>query len=367
VALHHLDCDLDGQGLNSLPPSGASLMAKKELQSVNKELPSVEEALRQRERRLRQQKILVDLARDPIFVWDFDGGILEWNRGCEVLYGFSAAEAVGKRIEELLRTTVPGSSVEAMRTALLREKSWSGELLQCAKDGRSIAVESRLQLEAIDGRRFVLETGRDIGERKRWEERQDILLKELTHRVKNILAVVQAVAGQTANETGAGKEFIVAFRGRVAALATAQDLLAQSEWHGADLEALVRGELKPYESKRAERVSVAGESVTLPAGLATPFGLVIHELAVNAAKFGSLSVTEGNVAVSWDLKENSGKRVLTLTWREQNGPKVGKDAPKGSGGVLIDRALPGAKIKRDSAPDGVVCTIELPLPADERS
>jgi len=88
---------------------------------------------------------------------------------------------------------------------------------------------------------------------------------------------------------------------------------------------------------------------------------------VNAAKNGSLSVTEGNVAVSWQLKENSGKRVLTLTWREQNGPQVGKDAPKGSGCLLIDRALPGAKIKRDLDPGGVVCTIELPLPADGRS
>jgi len=342
-------------------------MAKKELQSVNKKLRSVEEALRQSERRLQQQKILIDLAHDPIFVWDVDGGgILEWNRGCEVLYGFSAAEAVGKNIQELLGTTVSGSSVEAMRATLLRDKSWSGELQQRAKDGQTIAVESRLQLQAIDGRRFVLETGRDLSERKRWEERQDMLLKEVTHRVKNILAVVQAVAGQTAKETGAGKDFITAFRGRVAALANAQDLLAQSQWHGADLEALVQTELKPYESKRADRISVKGDAVRLPAGIATPLGLVVHELAVNAAKYGALSVTEGNVAVSWTLNGTGGERLLTLTWREEKGPKVGKDGQKGGGGLLIDRALPGAKIKRDLEPDGVICTIEMPMPAGER-
>jgi two-component system, chemotaxis family, CheB/CheR fusion protein len=327
----------------------------------------VEEALRQSERRLRQQKILVDLARDPIFVWDFDGAVLEWNRGCEVLYGFSAAEAVGKKIDELLCTTVPDSSIEAMRATLLGEGTWSGQLIQRAKDGRSIPVESRLHLEEIDGKRVVLETGRDIGDRKGWEDRQEMLLNELKHRVKNILAVVQAVAGQTANETGAGKEFLTTFRGRVAALASAQDLLAQSEWHGADLEELVRAELKPYESKRAERVSAGGEPVTLAPGIATPLGLIIHELAVNAAKYGSLSVTQGNVAVGWTVQEDRGKRLLTLTWRERNGPKVGKAAPKGGGGVLIERALPDAKITRELNPEGVVCTIRLPLAAgDER-
>jgi two-component system CheB/CheR fusion protein len=208
----------------------------------------------------------------------------------------------------------------------------------------------------------VLETARDIGDRKRWEDRQDMLLNELKHRVKNILAVVQAVAGQTANETGAGKEFLTTFRGRVAALAGAQDLLAQSEWHGADLEQLVRAELKPYESKRADRVSARGESVMLAPGIATPLGLVIHELAVNAAKYGSLSVTQGDVGVSWTMQESGGKRLLTLIWRERNGPEVGKPAPKGGGGALIDRALPDAKITRELDPEGVVCTIRLPLP-----
>jgi two-component system, chemotaxis family, CheB/CheR fusion protein len=86
---------------------------------------------------------------------------------------------------------------------------------------------------------------------------------------------------------------------------------------------------------------------------------------VNAAKHGSLSVPQGNVAVRWTVQETGGKRLLTLIWRERNGPKVGKATSKGSGGALIDRALPDAKITRDLDPDGVVCIIELPL-ANER-
>jgi two-component system CheB/CheR fusion protein len=124
-----------------------------------------EEALRESERLLKQHRTLLDLARDPIFVWDFDVGILEWNRGCEALYGFSRAEALGKKTEELLGTDVPGSSLDAMRSALLRERTWSGKLLHKDKSGRAITVDSRLQLDTIDGRRFVFETERDSRER----------------------------------------------------------------------------------------------------------------------------------------------------------------------------------------------------------
>jgi two-component system CheB/CheR fusion protein len=121
----------------------------------------VEEALRGSEIRLRQQKTLLDLVRDPIFVWDFDGGILEWNRGCEALYGFTRAEAVGKGVADLLGTGVPGSSLDAMRSALLRDRNWSGELIRKDKSGRVVNVDSQLQLEMIDGRRLVYETARD--------------------------------------------------------------------------------------------------------------------------------------------------------------------------------------------------------------
>ena len=322
----------------------------------------IEEALRESEGRLRQQKRLVDLSGDPILVWNFDNGILEWNRGCERLYGFASSEAVGKRIEQLLETSVPGSNFEAVRAALLSGKSWSGELLQKAKDGRLVTVESRLQLEEIDGHRFVLEIARDSGDRKRWEQRQDLLVREVNHRVKNILTVVQAIAGQTSRETASVNDFINTFRGRLAALASAHDLLVQSEWHGADLETLVRSELKPYEGKRAERLRIAGPNVVLPSGIATPFGLVLHELAVNAAKHGALSVPEGNVSISWTLDGGGIRPRLSLLWSEQHGPTVEPPSKaRGAGSSLIEHALPDSKIEREFKATGLVCKVELPL------
>jgi two-component system CheB/CheR fusion protein len=327
----------------------------------------VEEALRESERRLREQKSLVDLARDPIFIWDFDGAILEWNRGCEALYGYSRVEAVGRKIHELLGTTVPGSSVGTMRSTLLRDGIWSGELQQRAKDRQIVVTESRLQLESIDGRRFVFETCRDLGDRKRWEQRQEMLVDEIKHRVKNIITVVQALASQTAKEAPAVADFNTVFRGRLSALASAHDLLVQSEWKGADLEALVRSELKPYDSKQVDRVRVSGSPILLPSTVATPFGLVLHELTVNAAKHGALSVPDGNVEVSWAATRRDGKEWLALIWREQGGPAIGTVKSAGDGSVLIEHALPDARIRRNFESSGLVCTIEMPLaPPEER-
>jgi two-component system, chemotaxis family, CheB/CheR fusion protein len=124
----------------------------------------VEEALRQTEQNLRQENRLVDLSRAPLFVWDFDGGILRWNRGCEELYGYTADEALGKNKEKLLNTAVPGSTFVAVRQQLVDEGSWRGKLRQKTKDGREVIVESQLELTRVDGRRIVLEGVRDIAD-----------------------------------------------------------------------------------------------------------------------------------------------------------------------------------------------------------
>src|SRR5690606_7625860 len=159
--------------------------------------------------------------------------------------------------------------------------SWSGELRHRAKDGRWLTVESRAQFGDMDGRRLVLESTRDITDRKAWDERQQLLLRELTHRVKNTLTVVQSIAHQTLRTTPRTEDFAERFNGRLMALAAAHALLVQSDWGGADLAALARSQLAPYVGDRSGRVQIVGEEAMLPADLATPFGLVLHELAVN--------------------------------------------------------------------------------------
>jgi two-component system, chemotaxis family, CheB/CheR fusion protein len=260
----------------------------------------VEQALRESGQLLRHEKRLMDLSRDPIFIWDFDGGILEWNRGSEELYGYSREEALGQRKDELLATTVPGSSFDKLRAKLLEEGSWNGVLGQRTKDRRALTVESRIVLDSTDGRRLALESTRDVTERNLWEERQQLLLGELSHRVKNTLTVVQAIARMTARGRSA-QEFMARFEGRLSALARAHDQLAGSDWQGADLGALARAQLEPYTSENPDRLHLNGEPISLPADVATPFGLILHELATNAAKHGSLSDPSGTVRLSWSL------------------------------------------------------------------
>jgi two-component system CheB/CheR fusion protein len=321
----------------------------------------VEEALRKSERRLSQQSQLVELSRAPIFVWEFSGKIVLWNRGSQELYGYSSAEAIGKRKDQLLGTVVAGSSFEELKIRLQREGSWSGELDHKTKDGRTLTVESRLQLETFDGHQLVFESTRDITERKAWESRQHMLLRELGHRVRNTLTVVQAVAHQTFRGVQGYEGALRLFEGRLSALATAHNLLTDSHWSGADLMSLARHQLEPYMSGGFDRISMSGEAVSLPPSIATPFGLVLHELATNAARHGSLSVPAGVVELTWVVGLKSSERILTVTWRETRGPPVQRPSFGGLGSALIEGAIPEATVKRDFAPDGLVCTIEVPL------
>ena len=322
----------------------------------------VEEALRDSEQRLSQVQRLLELSGDPIFIWDAGGEIVEWNRGCEQLYGYTRQEALGGKAEELLQTSVLGSSMVELRTRLSEQQSWSGELRQRSKSGGDLVVETNIVLRDMGGRRLALESGRDITERKQWEKRQTMLLAELSHRIKNTLAVVQAIAHQSLRR-GSSEDFIQRFDGRLAALARAHDLLVQSQWEGADLATLARSQLEPYASENPKRLKIEGQPITLFADIATPLGLVLHELATNAAKYGSLSVQDGIVDVTWTLlTPRNGPLVLTLVWREKNGPPISRPDSNGFGSALIESGIPQARVSRDFRHDGLVCTIGLTLP-----
>jgi two-component system CheB/CheR fusion protein len=322
----------------------------------------VEQSLRESERHLGQEKRLVDLSRDPIFVWDFEGGIIDWNRGSEELYGYRRAEALGQHKEQLLRTTVPGSSFEKLKARLLKDGSWHGELRQRTKQGKELIVESRLQLETFEGQRLVLESIHDVTDSRTLERRQRLLMSELTHRVRNILAVIQAIARQTLRSSPAKEDFVERFEGRLAALAGAHTLLVQSDWIGADLGELAHQQLDAHIAENPDRLRIQGEPILLPADIATPFGLVLHELATNAAKYGALTNSVGSVAVTWTVSAGNNPRRLRFVWKETDGPAPSRLASRGFGSTLIETAIPGAQVRREFEPDGFACTIELPVP-----
>jgi two-component system CheB/CheR fusion protein len=135
----------------------------------------------------------------------------------------------------------------------------------------------------------------------------------------------------------------------------------QSDWKGADLRDLARQQLGAYATDNPDRVRFEGEPILLPPDVATPFGLVLHELATNAAKHGALSNHDGRVMANWTAGERNNHRFLTLRWSEEGGPAVRKPGAPGFGSTLIDTAIPGAQVKREFLPNGFNCTIEVPF------
>ena len=205
----------------------------------------------------------------------------------------------------------------------------------------------------------------DISERKEAESRQIGLMNELNHRVKNTLATVQALAAQTMRGSGVSEEVRAAFEARLLALSRTHDQLTRAGWQAADLASILKCALAPYENSSGGRINLGQDPVRLQPQAALTLAMVLHELAANAARHGSLAAPEGTLDVSWRVLGENGARRLRFEWRESGGPPV--EAPKhtGFGMRLAERSVTRAlKGSLDMAfdPGGVRCTMELPLP-----
>jgi two-component sensor histidine kinase len=203
----------------------------------------------------------------------------------------------------------------------------------------------------------------DVTERKEGEAHLRLLLRELTHRSKNLLAVIQAMARQTARHTGSVESFLTQFGARLQALAASHDLLVRESWYGASLGELIRSQLGGYLDGSTAQVSIEGPAIALKPEAAQNLGLALHELAVNAAKFGALSVPSGRVSITWSRRGSMGDNSVELDWREQLGPKVKIRRRKGFGSMVIERNLAralDADVKLQFDPDGLHCHIVIP-------
>lgn len=203
----------------------------------------------------------------------------------------------------------------------------------------------------------------DVTERKENEAHLRLLLRELTHRSKNLLAVIQAMARQTARHAGSVDAFLTQFGARLQALAASHDLLVRESWYGASLNELVRSQLAGYIEKSAGQVAIDGPPVALKPEAAQNLGLALHELAVNAEKFGALSVPTGRVSITWGRRETADGVALELDWREQLGPKVKARRKTGFGSMVIERNLAralDAEVSLAFEPAGLHCHVVIP-------
>jgi two-component sensor histidine kinase len=189
-----------------------------------------------------------------------------------------------------------------------------------------------------------------------------MLMAELNHRVKNVLARVDMVAMSSRNGSGSIDEFIRSLKGRIQSMAAAHALLSQKGWHGVGLEALVHSQLAPYAADA--NIAIHGTDVMLTPAAIQAMGTVLHELVTNAAKYGALSVPTGRVTVSWDREPNGHAANLVFAWREFDGPPTAVAVKSGYGTRLIRELVPyelGGTVDLELAVEGVSCRIEFPI------
>jgi two-component sensor histidine kinase len=197
----------------------------------------------------------------------------------------------------------------------------------------------------------------DVAVRRRHEEHVNFVMRELSHRSKNLLFIVQSMANQVARQTDNFDDFYVGFSRRLNAFAATHDLLVMGDWHGADIRDLIRTHLTPFQNVDNNSVVLEGPELKLNPKAAEQIGLALHELGTNAVKHGALSVPTGVVTIRWDLETGEApNRVLRITWKEVGGPRVEQPQRQGFGDVVLTEIVPASlrgKASLAFEPEGV--------------
>ncbi|KTR83799.1 histidine kinase [Novosphingobium barchaimii] len=303
-------------------------------------------------------RAIIDSSADAIFSKTLDGVITSWNAGAKRLFGFTATEAIGQPItliipddrrheeEAILTRLRAGQRVERMETV---RRTKTGELVQIEVSISPVCNDEHKVIGAST-------IARDISERLRHAEEQDLLVREMHHRIKNLLSVVQALVSVSRGRARSVDAFAEELTSRLAALATAQQLVlnqARDEAPTATLGEMLTILLAPYGD---DQVAVAPCSCPVGEQAATSLALLFHELATNAAKYGGLSRADGRLAVT--VNEDDAR--LVLYWRETGGCAP-DEARAGFGSGLIEAALRGLRGTMSREWDGQALTTRLDL------
>jgi PAS domain S-box-containing protein len=358
-----------------LSRAGKALGQAKPVTPISSTLREVDElslvlagAARELDARMRAQAHLAAIvASSPSAIVSLspDGIIRTWNAAATTLFGYTPEEAVGRPVHILS----PPDARELFDNLYAEVRSGATvhiDVLRRHKDGRLIDVSINVAPMYDDAGKLVgiSSISRDISERKARERHIEFLMRELSHRSKNLLAVVQAIAGQTARHSQGLEDFQTRFSDRVHAMSRSQDLLTARNWGGVSVADLVRAQLAPFTEDGSARIETAGPDLLLKPDVVHSLSLALYELATNAAKYGALSIPDGRVAIGWDLGASTGEgRRFRMTWRETGGPPVRPPARKGFGHVVIAEMVAAALrgvVKLDFDAAGVAWTLDAP-------
>ncbi|WP_342106124.1 PAS domain S-box protein [Methylobacterium sp. SI9] len=323
------------------------------------------------ERQSALLRTVTDFVSEAVFRLDPDGTILLANPAAERLFGWEADELRGRNFHDTLHHhREDGSPFPAEACAFVHALREGTPLMAEAavffrKDGLPVPVECTNVPFGIGGEvSGAVITVTDVTERRRAQEQQQTVNRELSHRMKNVLAIVQAIATQTmrtapdlitANET---------LGARLIALGRAHDILLDTETGGAEMHALATAALGLHDDRQPGRFCLEGPAVAVGEAAMVSLTLMLHELATNAAKYGALSDPAGSVHLAWRVAHEDGPPTFHLRWEERGGPLVAPPSRKGFGSRLIQRGLSGGsggRVELSYRPSGVVCALVAPL------
>jgi PAS domain S-box-containing protein len=316
-----------------------------------------EARLRQSEQRYRR---IFEQTSDLIITAMLDQTITDCNPAAAEAVGVTREAAIGRNIAEFIS---PEDVEQAAQ--MLREKLQNGgttrydvRVRNSAGDWLFWEINSGLTMGDDGGPLELHVVGPDVTERKRAEEQQRLLINELNHRVKNTLAIVQSIGGQTLRDGGASPKVRQAFESRLSALAAAHDVLTRESWNPVSILEIVNNAVAPFCT--GDRCSVEGPNLRLRPQTAVSLALALHELATNASKYGALSTNHGRVEVRWEKRQDR----LKLLWSERGGPVVQEPTRRGFGSRMIERAF-AAEVQGSVSlrfdPAGVSCEVDAPL------
>jgi PAS domain S-box-containing protein len=321
----------------------------------------VEAKLREREADLQLAQEAANLGR---WQWDLRTEVLAWTDRCMSLFGFPPHAAVTYPMFLAAVHPEDRERVQAAIAAAIEQGTdYDVEIRAVWPDGSLhwIASKGRVYFDSGQPSRMV-GVAFDITARKQAEEQMSYVLQEVDHRAKNLLSVVQAIVRQTA-QTGTTGEFVELFSERLRGLAASQDLLVGNGWKGVALCDLARSQLAHFKDALGSRVKLSGPPIELNASAAQTIGMVIHELATNAAKYGALSNDVGRVFLDWSLNAGREGVVLAMAWSEHGGPPVAKPSRTGFGQTVLLRMAKdalNADVALDYERDGLRWRLRCP-------
>lgn len=314
---------------------------------------------------------LIDHLPVALYVCDRCGNIRHLNDRAAHLWGGAGREDVSRTA---IGETLCAGDVSAPGRSLIEEVIFTGEPVRDCEcvftrpDGSpAIFLASAEPVVGEDSSVIgVVGCLQDITDSRRGDTHERVLLDELNHRVKNTLATVQLLAGQTIRKCGLPKEVQDDFEGRLIALSRAHDHLTRERWEPVDLHTIVAKAVEPYCRLNPETLGIRGEPFKVSAQSSLTLAMIFHELASNAAKFGALSTAEGRLAISWAVANGVRPPTLVIKWQETGGPPVTEPARLGFGSRLLQHGVSRqfrGSTRLDYDPSGLRCTMEIPLPS----